>query len=234
MKRRLLILNVALLVAIVWTGTRAWNRIRAEHAREDAALKRKAAAAQGLPYSPLAQAPAAMPSAYVDIAQKMLFDKSRNPTVVIEAPAAPPPKPMPALPVYHGQLNFGDGPIVMLSESGSAAQHGIRVGGEIGPFKLLAADPRELTFDWDGQTVRRSVDELKDRGNTPQAAPPPADRSSQAAPAPQPAQPQPTKIDPAAACIPNDGRSDGTVVDGYRKVVWSTAFGPMCRWEPVR
>ena len=45
----------------------------------------------------------------------MLFDRSRNSTVVVEVPPPPPPKPMPPLPAYHGMMNLGDGPVAVMS-----------------------------------------------------------------------------------------------------------------------
>jgi hypothetical protein len=139
---------------------------------------------------------------------------------------------MPPLPIYHGQMNLGDGPVVMLSETAAAAHHGMRVGEEIGPFKLVEATARELAFEWKGNTVRRNVEDLRDRSVAAPAAPVSAARTAQPAVA---AAPQPAKhIDPNSSCNPNDGNAAGAVVDGYRKSVTQTPFGPICSWDPVK
>jgi hypothetical protein len=231
LKRKLLILDAVLIAAVFFAGVRMRDEWRTEKVREAAALNRKVIPAAAPRYDPLAQAAPALPSAYLDIAQKMLFDKSRNSTVVIETPAAPPPEPVPPLPVYHGQMDLGDGLIVMLSETSTAAHHGVRVGEEIGPFKLVDANAREMAFEWKGNVIRKSVDNLLDRsGAVPSAASGAAERSVQAAAPP----PKPQKIDPNSSCNPNDGYGDGAVVDGYRKTVTPSPFGPICRWDAVR
>jgi hypothetical protein len=166
----------------------------------------------------------------------MLFDKSRNAIVVIEKPAPPPPKPEPPLPAYHGQMNLGDGPMVILSE-GTGPHKPIRAGEMIGQYKLVEATRTELAFEWDGKVIRRKVEDLLDKsGGQSQATAQPA----QAQAAPQP--PPPAKLmgpgqDTGAGfktCSPLDGYPNGAVVDGYRRVNTATPFGITCRWEPVR
>ena len=52
---------------------------------------------------------------YAEIAEKMLFAKDRNPTVVVEVkPEAP--KPMPKLPALYGVMNLLDGTTAIMSE----------------------------------------------------------------------------------------------------------------------
>ena len=36
------------------------------------------------------------------------------------------------------------------------------------------------------------------------------------------------------ACNINDGLAEGTVMDGYRKVIYSSPFGKSCGWERVK
>ena len=235
MNRKLLVLNIALAAAVVWAVVAVRGQWRAEKAREAGVLSRKPNPSTAPPYTPLPQPPAAMPSAYAGIAQKTLFDRSRDSTVVVEAAPAPAPKPMPALPLYYGQMNLGDGPTVMLSEAASAPLRGIKVGEQVGEFKLVDANSRELAFEWEGKVVRKSVDELLDRGGaTPGAdASARAARSTPSATATAAAQ-QPKKIDPNGSCNPNDGNPAGAIVDGFRKVVNPSPFGPICYWDPVK
>jgi hypothetical protein len=232
-------LDVALIAAVVCAGVRARDQVRAARKREAAILSRKVAPAAPPPLAPLAPVPPAMPSDYVSIAQNTLFDRSRNSTVVVETPAAPPPKPMPALPFYHGQMRLpGEGPIVILSLGANTEHQGLHLGEEIGPFKLLEATSQELAFEWEGQVIRKSLDDLLDRGGSRGAMS--AAASPRPAAAPQPAL-KAAQVGPGAdigsgskACAPNDNYSDGAVVDGYRKSTIGSPFGGQCRWDPVK
>ncbi len=236
MRSKLIILNLALAVAVVYAGFRIraqWSQARQE---EKAVLNKKAQAPAQQPLGALPATQPVLPSGYLDVAQKMLFDKSRNSTVVIETPPPPPPKPEPPLPAYHGQMNLGDGQMVILSE-GSGPHKPIRPGEMIGEYKLVGATRTELAFEWDGKVIRKRVEDLMNRGGTQNQAE--AQAPAPAAPAQKAA---PTKmigpgLDTGAgfkACNPNDAYPDGAVVDGYRRVNESGPFGITCRWLPTR
>ena len=97
MKRRIVILNLVLAGAVVFAGLQLRNQWQAARAREAATLRRPAAKpAPAPPYYPLPGTEPVLAAGYKDIAQKMLFDPSRNSTIVVEVQAPPPPKPMPA------------------------------------------------------------------------------------------------------------------------------------------
>lgn len=237
MNRKLLILNLALAVAAVYAGVRIRNEYRAAKARSAATLNRAVSPATAPPFTPLPSPAPVLPSGYADIAQKMLFDKSRNSVVELPPPPPPPPpKPVPPLPGYHGQMTLpGQGPIVILSEAGGGGHQGVRIGGEIGPFKLKEATSRELVFEWEGREIRKSVDELADHG-APQAAAAPAQRSEAA---PQPVAKTPTGPgvpmgDGRTYCDPNDSNPPGTEQNGLVKTTKMTPFGTQCWWEPVK
>lgn len=236
MNRKLIVLNVALAVAALYTGFRVrglWLQARQE---EKAVLSKKAPAPAQQPLSALPPTHPVLPSGYLDVAEKMLFDKSRNATVVIEKVAPPPPIPDPPLPAYHGQMNLGDGPMVIMSE-GSGPHKPVRPGEMIGEYKLVEVTRSELALEWGGKVIRKKVEELVDRGGSPGQAPAQA-AQAQAAPKPPP----PAKLigpgqDTGAGfktCSPLDGYADGAVVDGYRRVNTATPFGIQCRWEPAR
>lgn len=239
MRRRLVVVNLVLAAAVAATGWRL-HRIRVEarsrHDRVLGARPRVDAAAAGL------SAPRVQPvvaAAYLDVAQKLLFSKDRNPTVVVDAA---PPKPMPPLPVAYGVMTLGDAPTAWLGEKPGAPHRGVRVGDKMGEFRLVSISALEITFEWDGQKIVKKLEELmvKDRGGiaTPEAP---------AAAAPKPADASSTVITPAAkagpgiqltpeirGCQPGDTSPSGTVVDGMRKVVTTTPFGQSCRWELVK
>ena len=177
---------------------------------------------------------------YNNVAQKLLFDPSRNPDVVLEPPPPPPPpKPVPPLPVYHGTMNI-DGVTAILSEKAESAQVEVRPGETIGLFKLVAIGSNELTFEWEGKIIRKTLGELADKG-----APEPAQTAARAtapvaaAPTPAPAAQEARGPSPTVSmygtrdCQANDSYPAGAVVDGYRKVVVQSLFGKSCRWDPV-
>ncbi|MCL6506697.1 MAG: hypothetical protein K6T59_06705 [Bryobacteraceae bacterium] len=178
-------------------------------------------------------------ASYVDAAQKLVFAKDRNPTVVIEPE---PPKVIPPLPVAHGVVNFGDGPLVILSEKPGAPHKSYAPGEKVGDFRLLAVTREDVVFEWEGEKIRRKLEELVER--RPQESPAAAEQPPQPAPAQAP---QTTVVNPTGeegfgpsigneirACLPGDTSPPGTVRAGMRKVVTRTPFGNVCRWEPVQ
>jgi hypothetical protein len=236
LRRKLLILDVALIAAAVYAGVRVHSSFQAVKERENAVLARRAAPPAPPQVPALAPVPPVLPVDYADIAQKMLLDKSRNSTVIVETPPAPPPVPVPPLPFYHGQMRLpGEAPLVILSETAGAQHQGIHPGDMIGPFKLLEATSRELAFGWQDKIIRKNVDDLIDHsGASAAASAPAAPRSAQAAAAPPPS---PVKAGPGQdlnpdvkACVPNDSYEDGASVDGYRKSVTHSPFGVSCQW----
>jgi hypothetical protein len=183
------------------------------------------------------QAPAVLPSGYADIAQKMLFDRSRNPTVVVEVPAPPPPKPVPAFPVLKGMMNIGDGLTAVFAEKPGGPGAEVKPGEKIGQFKLVSVNEQEAVFEWDGREFHKRVEEILDRTLKENTDTPHAVAASAAA---APAQAVKLASGPGAqtgeatrACSPNDSTPSGAVVDGYRKVMTATPFGQACRWEAV-
>ena len=247
MNRKLLLLNVALVAAAIVIGMRAREQWLAAKARDEAIMRRRPQPLPLPPFVPLPEAKPVQPATYADIAQQMLFSKDRNPVVVIEKPEPPKPKPMPALPVLFGVMNI-DGPTAILAEKSGERPQELRPGQEIGPFKLLAINNQQITFEWDGKPVERKIDELVYRaapGSSNSEAPrsqasgaPPAQQN---APAPPPKPQPPGKPEPGVdvgggfrACQPGDTSPPGTVAGGMRKVVTASPFGNVCRWEAVR
>jgi len=240
LKNKLLLLNAALLVAIgagVWRLREAWVAARA---REVAVLGRRVT-----PKS-MVSAPAGpriepvLATSYAEIAEKMLFAKDRNPTVVVEVKPEP-PKPMPKLPALYGVMNLLDGTTAIMSEKPELKHVGVRPGEKIGEFTLVAVNHDEITFAWEGKEVTRKIDEMIDRAGPVQPAPGVAQRSGPAVVAVPPSQAQHAKGEPTPgvevakgirACQRGDTSPAGTVADGYKKLVTPTPFGDSCRWVP--
>jgi hypothetical protein len=248
----MIVLNLALLALASALGWLLRTHLRQARAYERATLRQTAHPKPALPPPP-APMPAPVPAAqYLDVAQRMLFSKDRNPNVILPPPPAPPPEPpMPALPAYHGQMAlFGD-PVVFLSTDTNGTQKSYRVGEKIGPFELVGFDNEKITLAWNGKKVERTVAELAPKVAAPQQAQAPAPT-----PAPQPAAsgvvalggPKPTDLGGAKknpvlgndsgggyfSCVPNDNSPSGTIVDGYKKVISQGMFGQVCHWEQAK
>ncbi|MCS6952899.1 MAG: hypothetical protein RMK57_07855 [Bryobacterales bacterium] len=239
MRRKLLVINL-ILTALVAGAALRLRRQWIEGQERTRQLFRSAAQPPASPaavsFAPLQPLTAA---SYLAAAEKLLFAKDRNPTVVIE-PA--PPKVIPPLPVLHGLVNFGDGPLVILSEKPGGPHKAYAVGEKVGDFTLVSVGDSQIVFEWEGERIRRRLEELVER-RAQEPAP-----ASEGIPAPAPVQaPQTTVVTPSEAegfgpslgnemraCLPGDTSPPGTVRAGMRKVVTPTPFGQVCRWEPVQ
>jgi hypothetical protein len=188
---------------------------------------------------------AAVPANYLEVAQKTLFSKDRNPNVIVEVvppPAPKPEEPTPPRPFYFGQMGFGQ-PVALLSVD-KGGQKGFHVGDDVGPFKLVAFNRETITFEWNGKTLEYPLAELKPK--EPQAA---QQAAAAAAAAAAPSKPQ--SLTPAItivedkptlgtqngeirSCVAGDKSPAGTVKDGYKKTVVNGPFGPSCQWEPIK
>jgi hypothetical protein len=243
LNRRIVVLNLALLAfagALIWLLRAHWSDARS---RETKVLSQQVRAKSVLAPPPPPPVRPVAPSEYLDVVQKTLFSKDRNPAVVLEAPPAPPAKPeppLPALPKYHGQMAIGE-PVVFLSTA-SQPERGYHAGEEIGDFRIANFDLDRIAFEWRGKTVERNVADLAPKeeppppkAGTPAAAKPITPLASQSAPD--------NKADPALGddmgggfrtCVPGDSSPAGAVLAGYKKVMSQTMFGQTCRWEPVQ
>jgi hypothetical protein len=238
LKRKLVLINLVLAGLTAAAGWRLRQDWLADKAHTEAVLKQKVKTPPPAAVAPLPKPDPFTGAAYGDIAQKMLFAKDRNPTVVIEVKAAPPPKPMPPLPVLFGVMGLPSGMIAMMAERPDAPQRRVKVGEKVGEFKVVAMTPRDISFEWEDKKIDKKVDDLMSRAN---AQPPPAQSSGPVNPAntaqaaapgapPAPAKPGVSVGDQMKSCDPGDTSPAGTVVDGFRKVVQVTPFGSACRW----
>lgn len=243
MNRKLRVIDlglVALAVLLGWQIRREveWARNR-ERALQEAARKPGA----GETLAPLPKVEALTATAYADVAAKNLFSPDRNPNVIIEQQAPPPPKPVPPFPVARGVMLWGGvPPTVVLADKAGGQQKGYHPGERIGEWKVVSIDNSYVVFEWDGKEFKKRIDELLDR--TPiLVAEAPAQASANTAAPPKPAQSLSGNgaSGPGAdiganmrACVPGDKSPSGAVVDGMKKVVSETPFGSSCRWEPVK
>jgi len=240
LKRKLWLLNFALIALLAAGGLRLRNEARDFQARKRATLGKKVPIPAPPPPLPAAPPPVVTASSYLEIAQKMLWSKDRNSQVIVDPPKPPaPPKPLPPLPAVHGVMNL-DGPIVMMSDKQGARQRGIRPGEKIGEFKLVSVNGKELVLSWEDRTVTKTLDELIDRAGD-SAAGTGVSGPAGAGAAPPPVQQSIGKPEPGvkltegiSTCQTNDPSPAGTVVNGMRKVIRQTPFGASCVWEAVK
>ena len=246
MNRKLWALNLVLVAAIAAGAWQLRKESAAMKQRERAFLGAKTPVPPAPVAPPPAPAPVAQASSYIDVAQKMLWSKDRNSTVIVDPPKPPdPPKPLPTLPSVHGVMNLGDGPIVMMSDRPNSRHRGVRAGDMIGEFKLVAVEGEEIELAYDNRSVRTKISELIDRGedsgpaaaaSAPAGNTPPHLVNAAPTPPPAPGKPEPgVKItETLSACQPGDNSPAGTVMNGMRKVVRQTPFGASCVWESVK
>jgi hypothetical protein len=233
-KRKLLLANLALLALCTAGGVhlrREWTEARD---REQAVLRQSIRPVPPPPATPLPPTVPVKAESYSDIALKTLFSKDRNPVVVVEPPPPPKPVPMPALPLFHGVVDLGDGPMAIMSMGPKGPHRDYQPGDGVGPFKLVAINNDELVLEWEGKTITKKVDEIFDR--TTAAAPAPAPAAGAPAPVAPPvataaAAPGGELNGGVKACQPGDTSPAGTVADGMRKVIKPTPFGSKCYWE---
>ena len=166
----------------------------------------------------------------------MLFDPSRNPTVVVETKPEPPPPPPPPMPTYRGAMNLGDGLIALFRIPGQPGLQSFHPGRSVGQYKLVDVNSEGITL----RVERAEILQRRDPGNRTGFRGGPQDTGRTATPAPA-APPPPVLKGPGEDtgrgyknCNMADGQPDGAVVDGYRKVAYNTPFGQACRYEPVK
>jgi hypothetical protein len=246
MNRRILLLSAVLLTLAGSLGLVLRQRWVDAHAHEQQVLSQPPHVRPiAPPPSPPPAAPVS-PADYVEVAQKTLFSQDRNPNVIVDPPPPPKPEPpMPALPVYWGQMAFGD-PVAILTVGPAGAQKSFHAGEKVGDFKLIAFDGESMTFDWNGKQIEKKLADLAAKEGQQAAA---ASAAASAAPAPSPQltsittpAPQTSTAPPAVgtdmgggfrACT-GDSSPAGTVVSGYRKVIGQSLMGPTCHWELVK
>lgn len=246
MKPKFVALNLMLLAGvagIAWKGKQNWDASQVKR-RTTLQVVTKPAPVPPMVADPVPEAATA--TKYIEVAQKNLFSKDRNPQVIIDPPKAPePPKPMPKLPVVYGVMPLPSGVKALMADQKGTVGSSVRAGDSVGEFKILALDTKHVTFGWNDKQVTRNIDDLLDRsgpeteGAAANGAAPAAQRSAAPA-ANQPAGPPPASLTknveigdgtgPSVKACSGDTSPAGTIVDGYKKVIESTPFGPACRW----
>lgn len=251
MNRKLLALNIALGIGVIYAGVELHSEWVAAKARQAKMPGPAPKAPLVTPPAALPRQPAVVPSGYIQVAQQTLFDPSRNPNLPPpDVPAPPPPADPPPLPSFHGMMDLGDpqGPVALITENNNPGHEEVHAGEMIGEFKLLAFNRKEMTLDWRGRVLHKLLNE----GGSDHAAvkpptagtPPlelngviPGQAPQQGAEQPKPQTrelgPGPQITDTVKACQGGDSTPAGAVSDGYRKEVNVSPMGNQCLWRAV-
>jgi hypothetical protein len=236
-----MVLNVALAGAIVYGGVELRGQWLAAKARQAQIQRGQEKPAPAPPFTGLPEVAPVMASAYANVAQKFLLDPSRDPNLPVEVqPPPPPPPPMPALPFFHGMMNIGNGPEIILSLKTDAVHKRVQAGETIGEFTLVAFNSEQIELEWNGQRIIRSLAELSGHAAAPQAA---AEASAPAEAAAVNVRPEVVQGDKGPglandagqrACQEGDTAPAGTERDGVVKTVGRNPIthSDYCIWLP--
>jgi hypothetical protein len=247
LKRKLLILNLALVVLLAAGLVELRLQIRAAQDRYSIFDDPGAASAAALPTP--GQAGVVRPADHMPIVERLLFSPDRNPVVEVETPAAEPVK-RPELPLLVGLMDFGKGPIALMAAEGGDAAKPVSIGEKVGEYVFRAATAERITLEWQGQTFDVLHSELTGRpaakartGAVREARAPATRRPAGGAAAAANAAPRESTAlggkhnigrqirEGVHAADPKDTAPAGTVYQGYVKRERRTPFGTQAWWE---
>jgi hypothetical protein len=209
------------------------------------------AGVHSVPLSTPAAAPnqAAWPQSFTQIVDRSLFSPQRS---------SQPPQPAqeakaPELPLLYGTMNLGDGWFALMAPGGQSSPASKRVlpGEEIGGYKLLSIATSQVVLDWEEKKFTVDVSESARRvpriveGTERSAAATSTAGRSEPAPVAGSRTAAVTSVGGSSAgaahqasgYMPQGADADaplGTIIDGRRKILAQTPFGPQVRWELVQ
>jgi len=263
MNRRVILLNLMLLALLVWGGTelrRRWQEARRHEAEVLAKTPPPPTIAVPASPAPVAPAPAAE---YLDVAQRTLFSADRNPNIEIQVEAPKPEPPVPPMPSYYGQMAIAEPVILLSNAGTPQKGYrvGDDIGEfKLIAFdrehvtlgwngKELVRELRALAAKDEPPQARapnvNSVASTKNGKTTPTttARNPSAPKGANVVQIGGASNTGPAtgKKDPIFgpplgnnfACQPSDASPNGTVKDGFKKVIVQSLMGE-CYWEPTK
>ena len=248
MKRKLLALNIGLGLIIVFAALELVSRIREADDRRDALLG--ASDTKESPDFPAPEQVARLrPADYRPIVDRLLFAPDRNPVIEVVEPVEEKAE-RPVFPLLVGVMDFGDGPVAMMSETARGTPRPVAVGEKVGEFTFLAALNDRITLEWSGRKFEVGEDELtgaeasnaqpERKGARVQrsAARRPSKAASSANLSGEKSVSSKHYIGPPLSgqsgrrsADPNDGVADGTESEGWVRRVRKTPFGSQHWWE---
>ncbi|HUA62698.1 MAG TPA: hypothetical protein VML19_28335 [Verrucomicrobiae bacterium] len=240
MNRKLILLNLSLLIAVIFIAFRLHDEWTAAKDRQAHLRVNPVPPAPAPPFAKSPEVPPVMATTYAKIAQEYLLHPDRNPDLPLPPspePPPPPPPPPPA-PVYYGMWNIGGGPQIILSEKPNTARKWLSPGDKIGDYLLVSFNSEAVELEWNGQRFIKSLAEISGHGaGGPQ---PSADASSQATQVAAASPPPPTSMGPGdqdqfgdRACQNNDSDPVGTHKDGFVKTELTNPLtrAKVCVWK---
>jgi hypothetical protein len=240
MKRKLILLNIALVVLAAAASWQLRTRWLEGKAQERKVLAQSAKPMVAPPPPALETPQPAKAAGYSEVAQKTLFSRDRNPNVVVEIA---PPKPVPEFPVAYGIMSLGDEPSAILSAKSGERSRQYSVGDKVGEFTLAEIENDGIVLEWDGRQFRKSLKDLRPAAPPAPAAPAAAAPAGAAPTVVAPVRTPVASPDPGPgaqtseehrSCQAGDTAPAGTIRNGYRKVLVPSPFGDMCRWDLVK
>jgi len=243
LNRKLILLNLALAAALFLIVHVLRQRWQEGEARRDRIEQTRIAPVHVEPLPPRPMVQPLTPTAYVDVAQKVLFSRDRNPDVIPPPPAPPPPPPkIPQFPAAHGVMIWGKAPPSIILSVGNDEQRVYRAGEKVGEFEIASIDQQHLVLTWNGQTFVKNISDLEALAAPPQGQRQVADLPPPPVSAPPPVAPQNgpgIAMDPEGkmkTCDVTDTNPMGAVINGYKKVPLVNPMatgGHFCLWQSV-
>jgi hypothetical protein len=255
MKRKLTLLNLALLALLVAGGLEFNRRVEQANARYE--ILSRFDEPKDAPAFPSPEARVRVRQAdFLPIVDRMLFYEDRNAIVEVEAPSEK-VVVRPDLPVLSGVMNLGEGPIVLMADTPKDYPRPVAVGEKVGEYTFLGLAGDKLKLAWQGEQFEVSQDSLAGElasntsggaarsggasggGSAARRAAASRRRETRAETKPQPETRKEiggrynigTEIRPGVfRADPRDSAPAGTEFEGYRKVVNPTPFGNQSWW----
>src|SRR5271165_129222 len=164
-----MLINVALLVALVLLTLQLREKMREAREHENAILLLRFPPVETAGPAPLGKVTPLDATQYQDTVAKNLFSRDRSPIPIPDPPPPPPPPdPVPPFPVARGVMLWdGVPPTVVLSTKGNTDQRGYHPGEKVGDWKLVSVDHEYLVLEWKDKQFKKRLDELMDHTPIP-------------------------------------------------------------------
>ena len=240
MKKNLILINLLLLgVSVIlaqklksdWTRYQSDNNLTHLKSAKDAHVRSLPSTTQ----------PVAVIN-YSTIVDKYLFAQDRNNVIPPETPPAERAKPLAPKPLLMGIMDLGEEQFAWLVSSDPKEDKDyrkIKVGENLGDYKLVKILDQKVMMDAAGEEVEVRLNEpskvvARDAGS---AATGSSDSHRVTSIGGTPSAPSHSDSSPAAASSGQHRPEDvpeGTIVNGRKKVVVPSPFGPMTSWVEVK
>jgi hypothetical protein len=237
-KRNLLLMNVLLLGAVlvqVWYLRNQWHEFQVQHL-----VLQQNARAESKPNAPAAPAKPAEVANYTAIVENLLFAPERNPVIPVETTATA--TPLAPKPVLMGTVSLdGDEYALMISADpkDSKEYRRLKVGESLGGYTLVKILDQKVAMNAAGTNVEIRLNEpsrlvARDVGPQATTAATGGANVTTVGGTGTPPQGSTAVASPNAQGVPPGGIPVGTIIQGRRKTLVPSPFGPMEAWVDVK